>query len=176
MQHAGFGNAGVGTDRIKIVVSAAQSATGATMNLGYTVSGTSSDGTVYPVRLPERRPANPTDCGAGSANRNFFSLLTTPSSWRCTNSSTWTACPPVHRRCQMAPYPSCPTGSEPPVGAPAGPIAAVPRRRLHPKQHPLRAAEEPALVCRQVCAPASSWDLQNNTTGAQIPMAIPKLF
>ena len=173
----GFGNAGVGTDRIKIVVSAAQSATGATMNLGYTVSGTSSDGTVYPVRLPGTATCNPTDCGAGSANRNFFSLLTTPSSWRCTNSSTWTACPAGTSPLPDGTIPKLPDGIRTAGGCPSGANCGCPKATVYTQSStPSGLLKNPLWYAAKYGAPASSWDLQNNTTGAQTPDGDPDNF
>ncbi|MCP5278014.1 MAG: hypothetical protein H6935_06600 [Thiobacillus sp.] len=157
-------------DEVKITVSAAQSATGSGMELGYTVSGSSQDGTYFPIKIPGTATCNPNDCPAGgNANRNFFSHLTAPAAFRCVDFNT--AGP-------AASY-TCPDGTRMPsgivsaVGCPASQAGGAGANCGCPKTWTFTQSAAPAGLLKNPLwyaakygAPAASWDLVDNDTGA----------
>jgi type IV pilus assembly protein PilY1 len=172
--------------KIKITVSAVQSATGSSpMELGYTLSGAgSSDGTVYPIRLPSTATCNPSNTTGGDAN--YFSLLTTPFSSRPATGSgsytSWPACP--------GSGPTMPSGIRNATGCPTCPSGAdctgntwasncgCPKYAVYTPSNSATAGllKNPLWYTAKYGAPATSWDLKNNIDGTSIPDGEPDNF
>ena len=159
----------VSSNQIQITVSAAQSATGSGMELGYTVSGVgASDGTVFPIKIPGTATCNPTDCGSSSANQKFFSLLVSPAAFRCTDfttatpSSTYT-CPGTTIR--------MPKDIVSATGCPSGSNCGCPKTTIYTQSGSLTAGllKNPLWYAAKYAASATKWDLKDN-------IAIPDLF
>ena len=157
----------VAADQLTITVSAVQSATGSGMELGYTVSGSSQDGTYFPIKIPGTATCNPTTCG--NANNNFFSHLTVPPAFRCVDFNT--AIPAANY--------TCPDGTRMPSGivsaaeCPASQAGGAGANCGCPKAWTFTQSAAPAGLLKNPLwyaakygAPADSWDLVDNDTGA----------
>lgn len=157
-------------DEVKITVSAAQSATGSGMELGYTVSGSSQDGTYFPIKIPGTATCNPNDCPAGgNANRNFFSHLTAPAAFRCVDFNT--AGPAANYTCPDGTR--MPSGIVSAAGCPASQAGGAGANCGCPKTWTFTQSAAPAGLLKNPLwyaakygAPAASWDLVDNDTGA----------
>jgi type IV pilus assembly protein PilY1 len=163
----------VSTNEVNIKVSAVQSATGSGMELGYTVTGSSNDGTYFPIKIPGTATCNPTDCGGSSANQRFFSHLTSPPAYRCTNFNTATP---------SANY-TCPDGTRMPAaivsatGCPSGSNCGCPKTTTYTQSAtPAGLLKNPLWYAAKYGAPAASWDLENNVTGVAAPDGEPDNF
>lgn len=165
---AGCNTGAVASNQMRITVSAVQSATGSGMELGYTVSGSSADGTVFPIKIPGTATCNPTT--TGNANDNFFSLLTTPASSRpATAYSSWPSCP--------GGGPALPTGIVNATGCPSGSNCGCPKATTYTQSAtPAGLLKNPLWYAAKYGAQATAWDVKNNTTGVAMPDGEPDNF
>ncbi|MEW6679111.1 MAG: PilC/PilY family type IV pilus protein [Pseudomonadota bacterium] len=163
----------VNADQINIKVSAAQSATGSGMELGYTVTGSSQDGTYFPIKIPGTATCNPTDCPVGgNANRNFFSHLTSPPAYRCTDFNS--AAPAANYTCpdgtrmpaNIVSATGCPANQSGGTGSNCG---CAKTWTYTQSTTPAGLLKNPLWYAAKYGAPASSWDLENNNTGVSTP-------
>ena len=155
-----FGNTAVAANEIKVVVYAVHAASDTEVSLGYTISGTTWDGTTYPIRLPKTTACNPSDCTEHD-NKNFFSLLTTPYSWRCDDD--WGTCPDD----MLLPdggVPRFPWGVRNATGCPDGDYCGCPKATVYTQSaEPTgRLLKNPLWYAAKYGAPASSWDLNGD--------------
>jgi type IV pilus assembly protein PilY1 len=170
----GCNDAGVSTSQIKVTVSIEQAATGASpMELGYTVTGTSADGTVYPIKVPGTAACDPTACSDGNGgtaanndmpNDRYFSLLTPSPSARCNviNTTNWPACPNGGPQLPIG----VGTGNDT-IGCPSGSDCGCPKTTLYTQSAtPAGLLENPLWYAAKYGAPSTSWDVKNNVTGA----------
>lgn len=161
----------VPSNQIKVTVSLAQSATGSGMELGYTISGSSTDGTTFPIKIPGTATCDPST-GTG-ANANFFSLLTTPFSSRPASAYlTWPACPAPFNTTTL------PAGIVNATGCPSGSNCGCPKATIytHTTTPAAGLLKNPLWYSAKYGAPLSSWDLQNNVTQALTPDGEPDNF
>ena len=173
----GCNDGAVSTSQMKIMVSAVQSATGSVMELGYTVSGSSADGTVFPIRMGSTGSCNPNDA------TNTFSLLTSPFSSRPANAYlTWPSCPTTELAAQTAPYgtpaaPTMPSGIVTAGGCPSGSNCGCPKTATYTQTAtPAGLLKNPLWYAAKYGAPATAWDLKNNVTGELTPDQEPDNF
>ena len=179
---AGCNDGTVSASQMKIMVSAVQSATGSVMELGYTVSGSSADGTVFPIKMGSTGSCNPKD------TTNTFSLLTSPYSSRPVNAySTWPSCPTTELAAQTAPYgtpaaPTMPTGIvnttfSGSANCPSGSYCGCPKTTTYTQSAtPAGLLKNPLWYAAKYGAQSTAWDLKNNVTGAATPDGEPDNF
>lgn len=165
---AGCNDEAVAANQLRVTVAAVQSATGSVMELGYTVSGSSSDGTFFPIKIPGTATCNPTT--TGNANDNYFSLLTTPYSSRPSTAYTsWPACP--------GGGPTMPSGIRNATGCPSGSNCGCPKTTTYTQSAtPAGLLKNPLWYAAKYGAQEDSWDLKNNVTGAATPDGEPDNF
>lgn len=164
----------VASGQMNVTVSAVQSATGSGMELGYTVSGSSSDGTYFPVKIPGTGTCNPTDCSGGSSNYNYFGLLTSPASFRCTNFNT--ASPAATYTCPGTSI-RMPANIVSATGCPSGSNCGCPKTTTYTQSAtPSGLLKNPLWYTAKYGSPSTSWDLKNNITGVATPDGEPDNF
>lgn len=166
---AGCNDGAVASNQIRVTVAAMQSATGSGMELGYTVSGTTSDGTVFPIKIPGTATCNPTECGSATNNNDnpndrFFSLLTSPPSARCNtiNATNWPACPNGGPQLPIG----VGTGNDG-IGCPSGSNCGCPKTTTYTQSAtPAGLLKNPLWYAAKYGSPENAWDLKNNITDA----------
>ena len=154
--------------QINIKVSVVQSTTGSGMELGYTVAGSSTDGTYYPIKIGSTGTCNPTTAS------DAFSLLTSPFTSRPAAAYlTWPACP--------GGGPTLPSGIVNATGCPssianaqaggtAGTNCGCPKTWTFTQSGTSTVLlKNPLWYAAKYGNPSSSWDLKNNLTGAMTP-------
>lgn len=156
----GFGNQAVDPNQIKVVVYAVQAASDKEVSLGYTISGTTADGTTYPIHLPKTATCDPKDCDGD--NKNFFSLLP-PHQVRCVDAE-WKDCPEGTPRLPDGTVPRFPYGVTKATGCPDGDYCGCPKATVYTQSdEPTdRLLKNPLWYAAKYGAPASSWDLNGD--------------
>lgn len=159
-----------GPGEIKITVSVVQAATGSTMELGYTVAGSSQDGTYFPIKIGSTGTCNPTVAS------DAFSLLTEPPTSRPGNAYlSWPACPDKVTRLPSGVVNAggCPNDQNGGSGSHCG----CPKTwTFTPSGSSAALLKNPLWYAAKYGAPADSWDLKNNNTGAMSPDGEPDNF
>jgi type IV pilus assembly protein PilY1 len=184
---AGCNDGAVTAGQMRVKVSAVQSATGSGMELGYTVSGSSADGTVFPVKIPGTATCDPSN-GAGN-NANYFSLLTNPKSSRLPAAYlTWPSCPSEQAMptdslqdspgvVRTVPPSVLPSGIVNAGGCPSGSNCGCPKTTTYTQSAtPAGLLKNPLWYAAKYGSPSTAWDLKNNVTGALTPDGEPDHF